>query len=147
MLQTKLFKEPKPPHKVLVLLRESIDWESYRSQVTLPATQPRKSTAGRKPMDVLKVLRGLVLQHLYNLSDVSLVFLLADRASFAAFVGWGDGDRLPDVTTFAAYRKRWHEAGILERVFSSIELTMLEKGLELKKGVLKEVGIIRPLRG
>ena len=49
-----------------------VPWESFRAAieaVALTAAGARKSSAGRKPIDAIVLLRMLVLQSLYNLSD------------------------------------------------------------------------------
>jgi IS5 family transposase len=49
-----------------------VPWESFRADieaVVLTPDEMRKSSAGRKPLDVIVMFRMLVLQALNNLSD------------------------------------------------------------------------------
>jgi hypothetical protein len=49
-----------------------VPWESFRAEIEAVVLTPeaaRTSTAGRKPIDAIVMLRMLVLQSLYNLSD------------------------------------------------------------------------------
>ena len=49
-----------------------VPWQSFRAEIEAVVLTPeaaRKSTASRKPIDAIVMLRMLVLQSLYNLSD------------------------------------------------------------------------------
>ena len=57
-----------------------VPWESFRAEIEAVVLTPeaaRKSTAGRKPIDAIVMLRMLVLQSLYNLSDEQAEYLRA----------------------------------------------------------------------
>src|SRR6187431_3499026 len=62
-----------------------VPWESFRADIEAVVLTPedaRKSNAGRKPTDAIVMLRMLVLQSLYNLSDEQVEFQVRDRLSF-----------------------------------------------------------------
>lgn len=80
-------------------MKELIPWESFRPLLVLGYTQDQKSNAGRKPIDPVMMLRLLVLQHLYNLSDEEVEYQFNDRRSFQEFVGLGIIDSMPDAKT------------------------------------------------
>jgi hypothetical protein len=49
-----------------------VPWENFRADIAAVALTPeaeKKSSAGRKPFDAILMLRMLILQSLYNLSD------------------------------------------------------------------------------
>jgi hypothetical protein len=78
-----------------------VPWESFRAEIEAVVLTPeaaRKSTAGRKPIDAIVMLRMLVLQSLYNLSDAQAEYQVRDRLSFTRFLGLGFADRIPDGT-------------------------------------------------
>ena len=57
--------------------------ESFRAEieaVVLTPDEAKKSRAGRKPFDAIMMFRMLVLQSLYNLSDVQIEYQVWDRA-------------------------------------------------------------------
>ncbi len=86
----------------LVVLNEVVPWESFRAQVSAVWRKPdeeRKSAAGRKPWDEIVIVKTLVLQALYNLSDDQVEYQIRDRLSFMRFLGLGLEDRVPDATT------------------------------------------------
>ena len=84
-----------------------VPWESFRADiesVVLTPEDARKSNAGRKPIDAIVMLRMLVLQSLYNLSDDQVEFQVRDRLSFTRFLGLGLEDGVPDATTLWLFR-------------------------------------------
>jgi len=54
---------------ILEELNRVIRWESFRGELEQIHLKPRKSKAGRKPIDVIVLFKLLVLQQLYNISD------------------------------------------------------------------------------
>ena len=86
-----------------------VPWESFRADIEAVVLTPedaRKSNAGRKPIDAIVMLRMLVLQSLYNLSDEQVEFQVRDRLSFTRFLGLGLEDGVPDATTLWLFRER-----------------------------------------
>ena len=55
-------------------LNQVIPWDEFRSALEQLPTPPRKSKAGRKPIDPLVLFKLLILQQLYNLSDEALEY-------------------------------------------------------------------------
>jgi IS5 family transposase len=56
----------------LEMIARVVPFESFRAEIEAAVLRPvseKKSTAGRKPIDVIVMFRMLVLQSLYNLSD------------------------------------------------------------------------------
>jgi hypothetical protein len=86
--------ETKKP--LLLKLDETIPWEEFRPLLEQVHDKPRKSKAGRKPMDVVVMFKMLVLQQLYNLSDEELEYQVNDRLSLTRFLGLTVGDSVPD---------------------------------------------------
>jgi hypothetical protein len=76
----------------LEVLARVIPWESFRRGLDA-ALGRDKITTGRPPMDVVKMLKLLVLQHLYNLSDFQASYQLRDRISWQRFVDIALGSR------------------------------------------------------
>ena len=69
----------------------------------------RRSSAGRKPWDEV-VMKALVLQALYNLSDDQAEYQLRDRYSFGRFLGLGLEDAVPDAPKLSgSIVKRWRK--------------------------------------
>ena len=62
----------------LVKLNQIIDWAAFHELLSVLRDQSRKSQAGRKPYDVVLMLKILVL-HLYNVSDDDIEYQIRDR--------------------------------------------------------------------
>ena len=68
-------------------LGKHIDFELFRAVLTDALRNPdRKSSAGRKPLDVILMFKALIIQRLFNLSDEQLEFQITDRLSFTRFL-------------------------------------------------------------
>ena len=75
----------------LEMIAREVAFESFRAEIETAVLTPsneKKSTAGRKPIDVMVMFRMLVLQSLYNLSDEQVEYQVRDRLSFTRFLGW-----------------------------------------------------------
>nr|WP_276611376.1 IS5 family transposase [Fodinibius halophilus] len=101
----------------------------------------------RKP--VRWMIRGLFLQHLYQLSDPQLEDQLIDRLSFRRFAGLPLEQQVPDFSTFWRFRQALAEGGHLEDLFREVTGQLEAKGLILKRGTVVDATIIesagRPL--
>ena len=89
------------------MIARVVPFESFRAEIEAAVLRPvsEKSTAGRKPIDVMVMFRMLVLQSLYNLSDEQVEYQVRDRLSFTRFLGLGIEDGIPDGTTLWLFRE------------------------------------------
>ncbi len=117
-------------------------WEAFRSLLEQAYEIERKSPAGRKRIDPLILLKMLILQQLFNLSDSELEFQVNDRRSFEKFIGLGIMDTIPDATTVAFFRKRLRKAGLIEEIFARFEQFLRDQGLEVKGGQIVDATIV-----
>jgi IS5 family transposase len=98
----------------LEMIDRVVPFESFRAEieaVVLTPAEDKKSSAGRKPIDVIVMFRMLVLQSLYNLSDEQVEYQVSDRMSFTRFLRLGIEDRVPDGTTLWLFREALGKAG------------------------------------
>ena len=58
----------------LTKLQKVVDWKLFRTLLEPVRDKDRKSSAGRKPFDVVLMFKVLILQSLYNLSDEQTEF-------------------------------------------------------------------------
>ena len=120
-------------------------WEMFRADiesVVLPAEESRKSKAGRKPIDALVLLRMLVLQSLYNLSDDQIEYQVRDRLSFTRFVGLGIEDGIPDGTTLWLFREKLAKAGLIDKLFERFGRHLEAKGYIARGGQMVDATIV-----
>ena len=122
-----------------------VPWEMFRGDieaVVLTADEARKSNAGRKPIDALVLLRMLVLQSLYNLSDDQIEYQVRDRLSFMRFLGLGLEDAVPDATTLWLYREKLAKAGVIEKLFERFGRHLEAKGYIARGGQMVDATIV-----
>lgn len=131
----------------LAEIAEWINWDPlYEIGRRIDKTGPQGGQP-RKP--VRWMIRGLFLQHLYQLSDPQLEDQLIDRLSFRRFAGLPLDQKVPDFSTFWRFREALAEQGLVEELFTQITRQLEDKGLILKRGTVVDATIIesanRPL--
>ena len=122
-----------------------VPWEEFRVEieaVVLTADADKKSNAGRKPIDALVLLRMLVLQSLYNLSDAQAEYQVRDRLSFTRFLELGIEDRIPDGTTLWLFREKLSKAGLIEKLFAQFGRHLEAKGYIARGGQMVDATIV-----
>lgn len=127
---------------LLVRLNEIIDWETFRPLLQQIHDKPRKSQAGRKPIDAIVMFKLLVLQQLYNISDEELEYQVSDRLSFMQFLGFTLADEVPDATTVWLFRKQLSEQGLIEALFEQFDGYLIEQGYAAKGGQIVDATLI-----
>jgi IS5 family transposase len=105
------------------------------------------SHPGERPIDPLIMLKCLMLQKWFNLSDPGLEELLQDRISFRQFVGLSTLDRTPDETTFVRFRARLRDANLDRVIFDTILQQIDKQGLLVKNGTIVDATIIEQSKG
>lgn len=99
--------------------------------------------AGRKAFAPLIMVRILLLQQFYDLSDPRAEEALSDSLSMRRFVGLGIGDGTPDHSTISRFRKLLRETGLDAAVFAEVLGQIEARGLILKKGALLDATLVR----
>lgn len=124
-------------------LAAAVDWEAFRPALrkALKKSAPPKSAAGRKPYDPVLMLKLLVLQHLYNLSDHELQRQVLDRLSFMRFLGLGLHDAVPDEKTVWLFRETLGPEGV-RRLFGRFAAMLDAQGLSARQGQLVDAAIV-----
>lgn len=119
-------------------LSSEVNWS--RMEKLLRRLKPQG--AGRPPYEPLLMLKALLLQQWYGLSDAALEEALNDRLSFRKFVGLRLEDAAPDHTTLCRFRNRLVEAGLAARLFAAFERQLEERGLLLKRGTMIDASLV-----
>jgi len=131
---------------LLEKLDAATPWEKLAAPIrALPEYNNRG--AGNPPWCSLLMLRCLLLQKWFNLSDPGLEDALKDRISFRTFVGLSFTDKTPDETTFVKFRQRLREADLHDRVLGAVVNHLDSKGLLVKQGSMVDATIIAAPRG
>jgi len=127
----------------LVKLNAMIPWKTFGKQLEKVRDKDRKSTAGRKPFDVVVMFKILILQSLYNLSDDQTEFQIRDRLSFMRFLELSIGDRVPDAKTIWLFREQLTEAGLIEKAFKKFDTFLRNNGFAAQKGQIIDASIVQ----
>ena len=123
-------------------IQKVVNWQQFHSLLEAVRDKEHKSNAGRKPFDPVLMLKVLILQSLYNLSDEQTEFQIRDRLSFMRFLGLSLGDTVPDAKTIWLFREQLTEAGVIEKAFQQFEAYLCEQGFTARKGQIVDASIV-----
>jgi IS5 family transposase len=116
-----------------------IDWEAFRP-IVAGLYDNRGPKGGRPNVDEVVMVKLLVLQSWYGLSDPELERQVDDRLSFQRFLGYPE--KAPDYSTVWQFRERLAESGRDRMVWEELQRQLDEKGLKVKKGVVQDATFI-----
>ncbi len=123
-------------------IQKVVNWQQFLPLLEAVRDKEHKSNAGRKPFDPVLMLKVLILQSLYNLSDEQTEFQIRDRLSFMRFLGLSLGDTVPDAKTIWLFREQLTEAGVIEKAFQQFEAYLCEQGFTARKGQIVDASIV-----
>ena len=95
-----------------------VDWAVFRPIISKVYYDDRVS-GGRPHTDEIILLKCLVLQSWYDLSDQELEIQIADRLSFRQFLGFPEN--IPDHSTIWNFRERLIESKSLEKIWKQLQ--------------------------
>jgi len=116
-----------------------IDWEAFRPIIAC-LYHNKTLWGGRPNVDEVVMVKLLVLQQWYGLSDPELERQVDDRLSFQRFLGFPE--KAPDYSTVWQFRERLAESGKDRAVWAELQRQLDEKGLKVKKGVVQDATFI-----
>ena len=128
----------------LEMIARVVPFENFRAEIEAAVLTPaneKKSSAGRKPIDVMVMFRMLVLKSLYNLSDEQVEYQVRDRLSFTRFLELGMDD-IPDGTTLWLFRETLAKAGLIEKLFERFGQHLEAKGYIARGGQMVDATIV-----
>jgi len=138
-LLRKLYRETARDGDRLAEAEKQIDWERFR-----PIIQPMYTNdterGGRPNMDEVLMVKLLVLQAWYGLSDPELERQVNDRLSFRHFLGYPE--KAPDYSTVWQFRERLARTGRDRLVWAELQRQLDAKGLQVRKGVVQDASFI-----
>jgi IS5 family transposase len=134
-----VYKETRKLGDRLAPVDSLIDWEAFRPIIT-GLYDNRGPRGGRPNVDEVVMVKLLVLQEWYGLSDPELERQVVDRISFRRFLGYPE--RVPDSTTVWLFRERLAETGKDRAVWAELQRQLDEKGLSVRKGVAQDASFI-----
>jgi transposase, IS5 family len=125
-----------------------VDWVAFERLLGDIYAAP----VGRPSYGPLVLLRCLLLQQWYRLSDPGLEEALSDRLSFRRFVGLALADPVPDHSTLSRFRAELTRRGLSETLLAELNRQLDAKGLMVKTGTLIDASLVeadcrRPRKG
>ncbi len=148
MIKVSLFAEQEREAKLdkigdaLGKLAEHVDFAALAAEIDEAAPRPGRERGGRPPFPTEMMVRVLVIQQLYNLSDEQMEFQLLDRLSFQRFVGLRQSSQAPDRTTIWTFKERLIKAGATERIFEAVNRQLDRHGYIARGGQMVDASIV-----
>ena len=133
-----LARQPGRLNETLDRVQSLLDWNQIDTLLA-PLRSSRYGAPGYLP---LLMLKALLLQQWYSLSDPGLEEALIDRLSFRRFVGLALGEASPDHSTISRFRSALVAQGLSEAVFEAVNLQIDAKGLILRQGTIIDATLV-----
>ena len=118
---------------------KQVDWEAFRP-IIKPMYTNDTPRGGRPNTDEVVMMKLLVLQAWYGLSDPELERQALNRIDFQHFLGFPGN--APDYSTVWQFRERLAETGRDKAVWEELQRQLDERGLSVKKGVVQDATFI-----
>lgn len=116
-----------------------INWKAFRP-IIAGMYNNKTEKGGRPNIDEVVMIKILVLQQWYGLSDPELERQIADRISFRKFLGFSEV--IPDYSTVWRFRERLIKTGKDKEIWKELQRQLKAKGLKVKKGVIQDATFI-----
>ncbi|MEA2075413.1 MAG: IS5 family transposase [Euryarchaeota archaeon] len=123
----------------LAEIKSLMDWEAFRPIVG-DMYDNRSERGGRPNIDEVVMVKLLVLQQWYGLSDPELERQAVDRLSFMNFLGFPED--IPDFTTVWYFRERLAKTGNDRAIWTELQRQLDAFGLKVKQGVAQDATFI-----
>jgi transposase, IS5 family len=116
-----------------------LDWKRFRFLEPL-IYKNKTSKGGRPNIDIVIMVKALVIQHWFGLSDPELERQIADRISFRIFLG--TTEVIPDFSTVWQFRERLIANGVYEDLWKELQRQMDELGFKVEEGTIQDATFI-----
>lgn len=123
----------------LAEVKSQIDWGAFRPIVG-DMYDNRSERGGRPNINEVVMVKLLVLQQWYGLSDPELERQAVDRLSFMNFLGFPED--IPDFTTVWYFRERLAKTGKDRAIWAELQRQLDAFGLKVKQGVAQDATFI-----
>jgi len=127
---------------VLQDLERCIDFSSITSLVDSLAPRPSRKRGGRRPFPTELMVRILVVQQMFNLSDEQMEYQLLDRLSFQRFVGLRRSSQIPDRTTIWTFKERLISAQASDCIFVAVQEQLSAHGYVARGGQMVDASLV-----
>jgi IS5 family transposase len=128
-------------NKVLETISDTVDFTAAENRVAATYSQ-----GGRPACRVGVLLRIMILQHLYGLSDPQVEEQIKDRLSFQKFIQLGTTEMVPDETTICRFRQRLIECHLHEQLLELLNRQLEARGYIVKRTTLVDATLVESSR-
>lgn len=99
---------------------------------------------GRRPVEIEKMLRMIMLQAWFNLSDEGVEDAIYDSYAMKTFMGidFSAGEQVPDATTLCKFRKLLNEHSLQKEFFAQIQQLLSKEGKLVSGGTIVDATIV-----
>ena len=152
MIKTSLFADQEREAKLnklgdaLRVMEQHVDFAALADEVDRAAPRPSRERGGRPPFPTEMMVRILLIQQMFNLSDEQMEFQLLDRLSFQRFVGLRASSQIPDRTTVWTFKERLIKAGASESIFDAVNQQLSRHGYIARGGQMIDASIVQAPR-
>lgn len=131
---------------LLSKLEKHVSFSALAAEIDRIAPRPESKQGGRPPYPTELMVRILVVQHLYNLSDEALEYQLLDRLSFQRFCGLRYSSSIPDANTLWVFRERIRVAGGADALFNAVQGQLQQHGFIARGGQIIDATLVETPR-
>ena len=128
-------------NRVLETITREVDFREAEARVARTYGH-----GGRPACRVGVLLRVMILQHLYGLSDPQAEEQINDRLSFQKFVQLDTQEAVPDETTLCRFRQRLIECGLHEELLGLLNAQLEARGYIVKRVTLVDATLVESSR-
>lgn len=128
-------------NRVLETIEQVVDFREAET-----ALEGTYSALGRPGHRVRVMLRIMILQHLYGLSDPQAEEQLRDRWSFQKFVGLAADEVVPDESSICRFRLRLIECELHEKLLEILNRQLEAAGYLVKRTMLVDATLVESSR-
>lgn len=116
----------------------------WRAWVTLIRPYYPAGKRGRPPREIEVMLRMLLLQVWFNLSDEAVEDSVYDSYAMKSFLGlnFDQGEQVPDATTLCKFRKLLSEHDLQKAIFDQVQSVLEKEGKQVRGGTIVDATII-----
>lgn len=126
----------------LQVLDKHIDFAALAKAVDGKLMIGGSGRGGRPAYPTELMIRLLVLQQLYNLSDEALEYQLLDRASFQRFAGLERSGRVPDAKTIWVWRERLKAQDLIGDISEAVGQQLARAGFIARGGQIIDASVV-----
>jgi transposase, IS5 family len=126
----------------LARLHEVVDWEAFRTPIEKAVVPEPKGPGGRPRFDAIIMLKVLVLQRLYHLSDAQTEFMIRDRLSFMRFVGVDLHEPIPDEKTIWRFKEELIAGRVMDQLWKAFDGELKRLGVQTSRGRILDASIV-----